>query len=323
MKTRRLVLVAAVVVVMVAGVAFVDRAWPTPSQLGPIQVAVTEADIEAIVKAVGGVDVATFHLFRGCILRDDLQVRPEVVQQLAGAEAIVWTGFFNESRAIQAWLEGLPQDRRSALVPPAWIDVSAGVRRVKVPASECDGYLDLQYMHGDPFFWLNPENGKAIARNVAAGLSELRPARKAAFEANAESFSQDLGRRIEGWKGELAPLDGLRIFSAQCGWQNLSALGGPRFMACRKNPGRLRPPDDLAAQLAPMGLDVIIVDPNTPPGYADAFRAATTAEVVVIPSSIADIPGARAYPALFDSIVEKLAGTAAAQRIAGAKGEVR
>jgi ABC-type Zn uptake system ZnuABC Zn-binding protein ZnuA len=314
MRARRVVLFTAVLTTAIAAAAWVGRAWPNPSPSGPLRVATTEADIEAIVAAVGGPDVATFHLFRGCILRADLRVRPEVEPQLAGAEAIVWTGFFNESHAIQAWLDALPAERRSKLQTPAWIDVSHGVQRVNVPASECDGYIEVQYMPGDPFFWLNPENGKMIARNVAEGLSQLRPARRPQFEANAEAFIRDLEQRIEGWKAELAPLGGLKVFSAQCGWQNLSRLGGPHFMACRKNLGQLRPPDELAAQLAPLGLDVIIVDPNTPAGYAEAFRAATAAEVVVIPSSIVDLPSARTYSSLFDSIVATLRGTAAGKR---------
>jgi ABC-type Zn uptake system ZnuABC Zn-binding protein ZnuA len=317
------VLFTAAVTTVIAAAAWVGRAWPDPSPTGPLRVAATEADIEAIVAAVGGEDVTTFHLFQGCILRAGLGVRPEVEQQLAGAEAIVWTGFFNESRAVQAWLDALPAERRSTLQTPAWIDVSHGVQRVNVPASECDGYVELQYMPGDPFFWLNPENGTTIARNVAEGLSQLRPARRAQFEANADAFIRDLEQRIEGWKAELAPLSGLKVFSAQCGWQNLSRLGGPHFMACRKNPGQLRPPDELAAQLAPLGLDVIIVDPNTPAGYAEAFRSATTAEVVVIPSSIADIPGARTYPALFDTIVDTLLNTAAGKRSAVPAGGFR
>ena len=323
MRTRRGVLFTAAVTTVIATAAWVGRAWPDPSPSGPLRVAVTEADIEAIVTAVGGEDVATFHLFRGCILRADLEVRADVGQQLAGAEAILWTGFFNESRAVQAWLDALPAERRSKLQTPAWIDVSHGVKRVNVPVSACDGYLELQYMPGDPFFWLNPENGAVIARNVVEGLSQLRPARRAYYEANAEAFTLDLERRIEGWKAELATLAGLKVFSAQCGWQNLSHLGGPHFMACRKNPGQLRPPHELATQLAPLGLDVIIVDPNTPAGYAEAFRSATTAEVVVIPSSIADIPGAGTYPVLFDTIVDTLLDTAAGKRSAVPAGGTR
>jgi ABC-type Zn uptake system ZnuABC Zn-binding protein ZnuA len=304
---------------VVAGAILVVGAWagldvPGRAQAGRIQVAVTEADIEAIVKAVGGDEVTTTHLFRGCILRPHLGVRAEAGERLASAEAIVWTGFFNESRAVHAWLEALPAGRRAALDPPTWVDVSHDVQRVNVPVSACDGYLELQFMPGDPFFWLNPENGAVIARNVAEGLARLRPARRSIFEANAATFARDLESRIQVWKRELELVSELRVFSAQCGWQNLSRIGGPHFMACRKNPGNLPRADALAAQLATLELDVILVDPNTPGEYAEAFRKATTAEVIEVPSSIADLAGATTYPALFDNLVEKLRAAAVARR---------
>jgi len=305
--------------VAAAGAILVGGAWaglggPASAQAGRIQVAVTEADIETIVLAVGGDEVSTTHLFRGCILKPDLEVRAEAAERLASAEAVVWTGFFNESRAVHSWLEALPAERRAELKPPTWIDVSHDVLRVNVPVSACDGYLDLQFMPGDPFFWLNPENGAVIAKNVAEGLGRLRPARRSTFVANAATFARDLESRIQVWKRELELLSDLRVFSAHCGWQNLSRIGGPHFIACRKNPGSLRPPDALAAQLATLGLDVILVDPNTPAEYAEAFRKATTAEVIVVPSSIADLPGAATYPALFDNLVEKLRAAVDARR---------
>lgn len=272
----------------------------------PIRVAVTEADIESIVQAVGGPDVQTFHLFRGCILRRGLEVDPRVADRLATAEAVVWSGFFNESRAVFSWLEQLPADRRDGLHPPAWIDVSRDAARVNVPASSCDSYVELQYMPGDPFFWLNPENGAVIARNVAEGLARLRPARRQVYEANAQAFVQDLTRRIAGWKTELAARGALKVFSAQCGWQNFTRLGGPRIMACRTTPGQLAPPERLAMQLRDLDLDVILVDPNTPPEYGEAFRRHTRARVVEVASSIADLPPGATYVTLFDNLLTAL-----------------
>lgn len=320
MRAHKGMLWATAAGIVLAGLVGVGLVLPARAASGRVVVAVTEADIEAIVKAVGGDDVTTFSLFRGCILKPDLGVRPEVSERLASAEAVVWTGFFNESRAIHAWLEALPEERRAALQAPRWIDVSHDVQRVNVPVSACDGYLELQFMPGDPFFWLNPENGAVIAHNVATGLGRLRPERRAVYEANAAAFGRDLDGRIRVWKAELEPLTGLKVFSAQCGWQNLSRIGGPHLMACRKNPGVLAPPDALAAQLAALGPDIILVDPNTPAEYAEAFRKTTTAEVVVVPSSIADLPGATTYPALFDNVVEKLRTSAAARRGGDAEG---
>lgn len=272
----------------------------------PLRVAVTEADIESIVRAVGGPDVQTFHLFRGCILRRDLEVERAVAEKLADADAIVWTGFFNESRAVYAWLERLPAGRREGLRPPVWIDVSRDAARVNVPTSSCDSYVELQFMPGDPFFWLNPENGAVIAGNVASGLARIRPDRRRAYEANAQAFAADLAQRIAAWKTELAAVSQLKVFSAQCGWQNFTRLGGPRIMACRATPGQLAPPERLALQLGALDLDVILVDPNTPLEYGEAFRRHTRARVVEVASSIADLPPGATYFTLFENLLRAL-----------------
>ena len=301
------------IAVVVATALAVRPAQAAPSER-PLVVAVTEADIEAIVKAVGGGDVITFPLFSGCILRDGLEVDASVRDRLGRADAVIWTGFFNESRAIHSWLESVPPEGRAALARPVWLDVSAGSKRVNVPVSACDGYVDLQFMPGDPFFWLNPENGAVIAANVAEGLARLRPERSERYAASAATFGRDLAVRIERWKAELAPLAGLRVFSVQCGWQNFAQLGGPKLMSCRQGPATQRSPEALAAQLAGLELDVILVDPNAPPAYAEACRQRTGAEVVLVPSSLAALPGATSYTALFDNFVAALKGTAAASR---------
>ena len=71
---------------------------------------------------------------------------------------------------------------------------------------------------GDPFFWLNPQNGAVIARNIANGLGNLRPERRPYFLANADAFTKALNEDINRWKHQLSGLVNLRVFSTQCGW---------------------------------------------------------------------------------------------------------
>ncbi len=239
MQTQRVVLVAAVVVVMVAGVAFVDRAWPTPSQPGPIQVAVTEADIEAIVKAVGGEDVATFHLFRGCILRDDLQVRPEVVQQLAGR------GGHRLDRLLQrvardpdlarsaARRTGGPSSSRRPGSTSRSASSGSTFRSRSATATSSSSTCPATRSSGS-----TRRTGRTIARNVAEGLEPAASGAARSLRGKRRGLQPGpRSRESRAGRAELAPLAGLKVFSAQCGWQNLSRLGGPHFMACRKNPG--------------------------------------------------------------------------------------
>jgi hypothetical protein len=199
---------------------------------GKLQVAVTVKDVEAIVQRVGGDDVETFTLFKGCILRKDMQVEAAVRERLLKADAVVWTGFFNESAAIHESVRLLDQ--------------------------------------------------------------------------KAEKFAEEMEGHIGRWQQALVPLKDLRIFSAQCGWQNFSQIGGPKFAACKSANGVPPSPASLVDYVKDLKADVVIVDPNTPPEYGRAFREGTSARVLEIPSSLDALPGGRAYPDLFDNLVKAL-----------------
>ncbi len=290
-KTR----LAMAAAMLIAGAAATFAAQP-----GKLVVAVTEPDIEAIVKAVGGNQVECFSLFKGCILRKGLQVEPSVEGRLEKANVIVWTGFFNESGAIN---ESLGEKEAASRT---WIDVSKGAARVNIPTSQCFGYVDPSMMPGDPFFWLNPENGATIALAAAEGLGDLKPDKRDYFLANAAAFKKTIADDVARWKQEIKPLSTLRVFSAQCGWQNFSALGGPTFVSCKQTPGVLPTPKLLMAHVKEMKADIVILDPNTPSEYGKAFRAEHGFKVIEVASSIENIPGATTYPALFDNLVKAL-----------------
>ena len=280
-----------------------------PQKEGRILVAVAVTDIEPIVKAVGGSQVDTISLFKGCLLRNDLKVESTIQARLAVSEAIVWTGFLNESAAISSVLRAAGTAARKG-EEPKWIDVSKGTARTNLPTSTCGGYVDPAFAAGDPYFWLNPENGAIIARHIAKGLGELRPASRGLFMANADAFQQALAKDIVRWKAALKPLRGTRVFITQSGWQNFSSMGGPDFVAYKGTPGELPSPQALLLHIKQMKADFIVVDPNTPVEYTEAFREHSNLKVIVVPSSIESIQSASTYSALFDHLVKTLLGQA-------------
>lgn len=300
-KTRRFLFF---VTVLVAVTPFAFAA--TPPEQEPLSVAVTEPDIEAIVVAVGGNQVETFSVFKGCILRENLVVEPAVRSRLAKASVIVWTGFLNESAAITADLDNPKSTSTGRTRAFQWIDVSKAAVRANVPTSSCYGNVDPKAVSGDPFFWLNPENGAIIAGNVAEGLAGVRPEKRAYFHANANAFKAALDKDITRWKQELESLSHLRVFSAQCGWQNFSKLGGPAFVVCKETPGSLPTPQHLVERVKQLRAQIIMVDPNTPPDYARAFREQPGLRVIEVASSIENIPGAHSYSILFENLVQAL-----------------
>lgn len=276
----------------------------------PLVVAASEPDIEAIVKAVGGTQVDTFTLFTGCILRKSLTVAPGAKPKLLGAQVVVWTGFLPEAGAIRLAVGSLSESQQKKSWNPAWINLSKGAVQVDPAVSTgggwCEGDVNEFTSHGDPFFRLNPENGALMARDVAQGLSQLRPAQKAYFESNAEAFSKALASDIARWKEELKPLAGMRILCTQCGWENFAKLGGPQFLVCKMKPGCCPTPEALVKHVQEMKVDAILLDPQTSPKHAKALREMRNAVIADVPSSIGDLPGATSYGTLFDYVVEAL-----------------
>jgi zinc/manganese transport system substrate-binding protein len=272
-----------------------------------LAVAAAEPDIAAIVKAVGGDRVEVFSLFSGCIIRKDLRVEAAARDRLKSADVVVWTGFLAESAAITSVLAPTGEAAKSG-AQPRWIDVSRGAARVSVPVSTCEGYVDMDFQQGNPFFWLNPRNAGVIARNVAEGLATLDPAQAGAYLDSAKRFGEEADRRVAGWQAALAPLSGLVIFSTQCGWHNFAQIGGPTFVVCKSTPGQLPSPATLVAYVNEQKVEMVLVDPHTPIEYTLAFRSGTPAKVVEIPSSIEGIKGATSYFDLFDNLVKTLVG---------------
>lgn len=273
---------------------------------GPLSIAATGKNIEAIVTAVGGDQVDAFSLFKGCILRSDLNVKSDAAGRLAAADAVVWTGFLRESAAINASLNDRRTGSPIASEKPAWIDISKDTTRVNVPTSTCYGYLDAEFASGDPFFWLNPENGPAIAENIAEGLGNLRPEKRKYFLANAEAFTASLNSDIRRWKKQLADLADLHIFATLCGWQNFTRMGGPDIVVYKTTPGSLPDIEHLLEQLKRMEIDVVVIDPGISSRDREAFLKETGVKVLEIPSCIESIPRARTYSALFDNFIRVL-----------------
>jgi ABC-type Zn uptake system ZnuABC Zn-binding protein ZnuA len=301
---------AKIILLLCSMVALVAGLWIAPAAAsadeGRLSVAVAEPDIETIVMAVGGTQVNSFSLFKGCICRSNLRVEPAVTRRLAKADVVVWTGFLNESAAITDRLKKMRTESPGATGSPVWIDVSKGAVRTNIPTSTCFDYVNAAFVQGDPFFWLNPRNGSVIARNVASGLGNLRPEKRSYFLANATAFTKDLEADINRWKQQLSVLASLRVFSTQCGWQNFSRLGGPHIAVCKKTPGSLPNPNLLLEEVKRMQVQILVVDPNTPPEYEKAFREEPGFKVIKVASSIESIQGAKAYSALFENLVKAL-----------------
>src|SRR6185436_3754088 len=136
-----------------------------PAANAAVNVMASTEDLADLTRQVGGDKVKVESIAKGYQDPHFVEAKPSFILKLQRADLLVVVG-----RELEiGWLPPLIQQSRNAKVQP--------------------GAMGDVHPQGNPHYWLDPENGKAIARSVAAKLSELRPNDKAYFEGRLADFS--------------------------------------------------------------------------------------------------------------------------------------
>ncbi|MDQ2944362.1 MAG: metal ABC transporter substrate-binding protein [Acidobacteriota bacterium] len=73
---------------------------------------------------------------------------------------------------------------------------------------------------GNPHYWLNPENGRRIAKALAAKFSEMRPGDAAYFTERDADFAKRLTDAEKRLDAALAPYRGRKVITYHRSWPN-------------------------------------------------------------------------------------------------------
>src|SRR6188474_2132045 len=174
-----------------------------------VNVVTTTEDLAALVREVGGDKVKVEAIARGYQDPHFVDPKPSFILKLHGADLLVAVG-----RELEiGWLPPLVQQSRNARIQqggPAYLDASLHARILDVPQGTITRALGDVHPLGNPHYWLDPENGKAIAKDIGDKLSSLRPADKAYFQMRVDDFSRRLTEAGKRWATAMAPYKGTK-----------------------------------------------------------------------------------------------------------------
>lgn len=158
---------------------------------GTIQVTVSIPPQAYFVQRIGG-DLVSVNIMVGPGEEaHTYEPTPDQMKNLTESQAFFIIGVEYED----TWLP-----RFEEINPDLWIvDSAAGITRIEMTSSDEhdteDDEEDHEHTTGlDPHLWLSPANGKVIAANVLATLSELDPTHAEIFEANTAVLLADIDR---------------------------------------------------------------------------------------------------------------------------------
>ncbi len=273
-----------------------------------VDVVTATTDLASITRAVGGtrVTVASLALPDQDLHRVD--PRPSFVAKLARAKMVVRVGM-----DLDAWMDSLIQASRNAKIrkgAAGYVDASTGITPLEVPTGKVDGAHGDIHIYGNPHYWLDPENGKVIARSIAAGLSRVDPAGAPTYQANCETFARRIDARMKDWQAQAAPLKGKQVVTYHTTWNYfLRRFGMTLANTVEPKPGIPPSAAHLNALIAAMTRErvtLVMTAGYYPTRFTDLLAREAKATVLTLPTSVGGAKGAEDYFGLFDVTITKL-----------------
>ncbi|MBC7788952.1 MAG: zinc ABC transporter substrate-binding protein [Anaerolineae bacterium] len=275
-----------------------------------LRIVTSTTDLDNIAQAVGGDRVSAIHISEGYQDPHFVEAKPSFILKLRNADVFAFVGLDLEIGWMSLLIDGArnPKIRQGG---SGYLDVSRVVRVIDVARGNVDRSQGDVHPQGNPHYWLDPENGRRIARLFRDKFSELDPAGASTYAANARAFEARLNAAENQWKPQLAKLKGKPVVAWHTSWRYLAQYTGINIVGFMEpKPGVPPSPSHLAGLIQTMrrtGVKVIVMEPFYDRKTADFVAARTSAKVLILPPSVGAIKGVTDYISLMQYDIRQLA----------------
>lgn len=280
----------------------------TAVHAGVIKVVTTTTDLKSITEYVGGNKVSVSSIATGYQNPHFVDPKPSYIIGLSNANMFVTVGLDLET----GWSPQLLASSRNSKIQkgsPGYVDASVGVGLLQVPSSINRGEGDI-HIYGNPHYWLDPLNGKVIARNIADGLERIDPSNKDYYEANLQAFYQKINSKLAEWVKKMAPYKGTKIIAYHNEWVYFEKRFGLEIVDFMEpKPGIPPSPSQLVKVIKEVTADhikVIISSPYFTTSSSDVVAKQTGVKELTLATSTGAFPSVKDYFDLFDYNIDNL-----------------
>lgn len=275
---------------------------------GIIKVVTTTTDMKSITELVGGNKVSVTSIATGYQNPHFVDPKPSYIIKLSNADMFVTVGLDLET----GWSPQLLASSRNNKIQKGaagYVDASNGVSLYQVPSLVNRSEGDI-HIYGNPHYWLDPLNGKVIARNIANGLEKIDPANKDFYENNLQVFFHKIDAKMNEWQAKMAPYKGTKIIAYHNEWVYFEKRFGLDIVDFMEpKPGIPPSPSQLVKVIKEVKADnikVIISSPYFSTSSSDVVAKQTGVKELTIATSVGAFDAIKNYFDLFDYNIDQL-----------------
>jgi zinc/manganese transport system substrate-binding protein len=275
---------------------------------GAIKVVTTTTDLKSITELIGGNKVSVSSIATGYQNPHFVDPKPSYIISLSNADMFVTLGLDLEI----GWSPQLLASSRNTKIQKGsagYVDASQGIGLYQVPTSANRGEGDI-HIFGNPHYWLDPLNGKVIARNIANGLERIDPSNKPVYENNLQAFFNNIDVKMRQWQAEMAPFRGSKLIAYHNEWVYFETRFGLKIVDFMEpKPGIPPTPSQLVKVIGEVksnNIKVIISSPYFSTSSSDVVAKQTGIKVLTLATSTGAFPSIKNYFDLFDYDIKEL-----------------
>jgi len=275
---------------------------------GKIKVVTTTTDMKSIAEFIGGDKVSVTSIATGYQNPHFVDPKPSYIIGLSNADLFVTVGLDLEI----GWSPQLLSSSRNTKIQKGsagYVDASTGVALLQVPSSANRAEGDI-HIYGNPHYWLDPMNGKVIARNIASGLERVDPSNKSTYEANLQTFFKRIDDKMKEWSSKMSSFKGSKIIAYHNEWVYFETRFGLNIVDFMEpKPGIPPSPSQLVKvikEIKANNIKVVISSPYFTTSSSDVVAKQTGVQVLTLATSVQAFDSIRDYFDLFDFNIKQL-----------------
>src|SRR6476660_8435689 len=274
-----------------------------PAEAKKLNVVTATTDKAALAQEVGGDRISVESIAKGYQDPHFVEAKPSFLLKLRQADLLIVVGLQLEI----GWLPPLiTQSGNSRIQVGAngYLDASQFAEILEIPQGSITRAMGDVHPLGNPHYWLDPDNGRRLARGIAQKLGELDPADNSYFQGRLQDFDKRLTVAEQKWDSEMAPYRGRKLVTYHNSFPNFAKHFGLNVVGyVEPRPGIPPTPShtiELIALMKRENCKLVLVEPYFDLKTPKSIGSATGAQVVVYLPSVGGEKQVTNYFELFD-----------------------
>jgi zinc/manganese transport system substrate-binding protein len=268
-----------------------------------LNVVTTTEDLAALSREIGADHITVEAIAKGYQDPHFVEPKPSFLLRLQKADLLVVVGLQLEI----GWLPPLQTQSRNNKIQvgaPGYLDVSQFCKILEIPTGQVTRAMGDVHPLGNPHYWLDPENGRHIAKALADKFAEMQPSDAAYFQQRYTDFDKRLAAAERGWEAKMAPLRGRKVITYHRSWPNFCDRFGLEVVDyIEPRPGIPPTPShtlELINTMKRQNIKLILVEPYFDLRTPNSVAQNTGGEVLTMMPSVGGTKEITNYFQLFD-----------------------